>query len=145
MISIFLLLCLILNVQSQSAVSGVSSNVLTASSKILAPYVDILLWPTLDVSQVLDKTGVQHYSLSFIYAGTNNQPAWGGVIGMEQNFYAEQLSKLRQKGGDAIVSFGGAIGNGLQSASNSRQIKLFYSLHYRTRIGYRHQRCESVG
>jgi chitinase len=84
---------------------------LTTLSKTFAPYADILLWPTLDISQVAEKTGVLHYTLAFIFAGANNQPAWGGVIGMEQNFYADQLARLRQRGGDAIVSFGGANGN----------------------------------
>jgi hypothetical protein len=83
---------------------------LTTLSKTIAPYADILLWPTLDISQIAEKTKILHYTLAFIFAGANNQPAWGGVIGMEQNFYVDQLTRLRQRGGDAIVSFGGANG-----------------------------------
>jgi hypothetical protein len=64
----------------------------------------------LDVADIAKKTGVLYYTLAFIVAGASKQPSWGGVIPLADNFYATQLTNLRQMGGDAIVSFGGANG-----------------------------------
>jgi hypothetical protein len=71
---------------------------------------DILLWPTLDISKVAIQTGVLFYTLSFIVADASKSPSWGGLIPLSDNFYSTQLSNLRKIGGDAIVAFGGAIG-----------------------------------
>ena len=79
-------------------------------SKTFAPYVDILSWPTLDVSQVAKSTGHKHFTLAFVVADSAGAPTWGGVIPMAQNFYATQLASLRALGGEVIVSFGGANG-----------------------------------
>jgi hypothetical protein len=78
--------------------------------KTFAPYIDILSWPTLDVSEIAKQTGVLFYTLAFIVSDQSKLPSWGGVIPMPNNFYVTQLSNLRKLGGDAIVSFGGANG-----------------------------------
>ena len=80
-------------------------------SKVFAPYLDILLWPTLDASVVAKATGVKRFTLAFVVADTTKQPSWGGVIPMSQNFYMNELANLRAVGGDVIISFGGANGN----------------------------------
>ncbi|KND03120.1 uncharacterized protein SPPG_02180 [Spizellomyces punctatus DAOM BR117] len=86
------------------------------SSRTFAPYVDILLWPTLDVSAVAQTTGVTHYTLAFVFADTAGNPAWGGVTPVSSGFYLDIVSKLRGMGGDVIISFGGAIGQELAAA-----------------------------
>ncbi|KAJ3180994.1 hypothetical protein HDU87_001642 [Geranomyces variabilis] len=86
----------------------------TWGAKIFAPYVDVMLWPTLDVSTVHAATGIKHFTLAFIFAGGDGSPTWGGITPMSQNFYLDIINKLRAAGGDVIVSFGGA--NGLELA-----------------------------
>jgi chitinase len=87
-----------------------TSNSLVSLARTFAPYTDILNWPTLDVSQVAQQTGVAHFTLAFITTGQGNVPAWGGAIPLDKNFYMDQIINLRKLGGDAIVSFGGANG-----------------------------------
>ncbi|KAI9105312.1 glycoside hydrolase superfamily [Phlyctochytrium arcticum] len=83
------------------------------ADKTYAPYVDILLWPTLDISVVAAATNVKHYTLAFIFADGNKNAAWGGVTPASSGFYLDIVTKLRNMGGDVIVSFGGAIGQEL--------------------------------
>ncbi|KAI8920267.1 glycoside hydrolase superfamily [Powellomyces hirtus] len=86
-------------------------------SKTFAPYIDVMLWPTVDVSTVNAATGIKHFTLAFIFAGGDGNPAWGGVTPMSQNFYLDIIGKLRSAGGDVIVSFGGANGQELAQAT----------------------------
>ena len=79
-------------------------------AKTFAPYIDISNWPTMDVSVIAKATGVKHYTLAFIVADKNSQPAWAGIIPLTQNFYSQQIASLRALGGDVIISFGGATG-----------------------------------
>jgi len=79
-------------------------------SKVYAPYVDVMLWPTFSLMNSYNATGQKYYTLAFITAGTNGQPAWGGATPMDQNFLLDQINQLRAVGGDVIVSFGGANG-----------------------------------
>ncbi|KAI9006014.1 glycoside hydrolase superfamily [Gaertneriomyces semiglobifer] len=81
--------------------------------RTFAPYVDVLLWPTLDISAVAAKTGVKQFTLGFITADNAKNPAWGGITSITSRFYLDILTRLRKAGGDAIISFGGAVGNEL--------------------------------
>lgn len=74
---------------------------------MLTPYVDVTLWPTFDISEV---PVCDHFTLGFIVADQNNNPSWGGYYGMETKFYKDIVTKLRNKGGAVICSFGGASG-----------------------------------
>ena len=47
------------------------------------------------------------YTIAFIIADKQNNPAWDGRIPMEKNLYADQINAIRSRGGDVIVSFGG--------------------------------------
>jgi hypothetical protein len=98
---------------------------------MFAPYVDIMQWPTFDVSKVAVKTGVLYYTLAFICSGIGGKPAWGGSVPMEQNFYRDQLLRLRQKGGDAVASFGGAFGMSKLFFGRS----IIFKFRNRSRIG----------
>ena len=55
-------------------------------------------------------SGHQHFTLAFIIAGKDGQPAWDGVTPMGAGGYAGQIEALRALGGDVIVSFGGEAG-----------------------------------
>jgi hypothetical protein len=72
--------------------------------------VDVLLWPTLDAATVSTATGTKWFTLAFLIDDGAGNPAWGGVVPLNQNWYMTQLSAVRALGGDAIISFGGATG-----------------------------------
>jgi len=80
---------------------------------VYAPYVDVMLYPTPSVSAMQAKTGQKYYTLAFITSGNGNNPAWGGVTPLSDNFYLDEINKLRSQGGDVILSFGGANGTEL--------------------------------
>src|SRR5207247_2819440 len=42
-----------------------------------------------------------------------NNPAWDGQVPMDKDLYAEQVTAIRKRGGDVIVSFGGEDGSEL--------------------------------
>ncbi len=72
------------------------------NSKVFAPYVDVTLWPTLNVAQVSQATGTKYFTLAFIVADKANSPSWGGYYNLSQNFYETQINDLRSIGGDVI-------------------------------------------
>jgi hypothetical protein len=74
-----------------------------------APYVDTTLWPTPDLVAMSQATGVKFFTLAFITADSNKQPAWGGVAPLD-SLMIDQIAALRAIGGDVSVSFGGANG-----------------------------------
>lgn len=84
-------------------------------AKIYAPYVDVMLWPTFDLMSAYNATGQKYYTLAFIIAGTDGQPAWGGALNMDSDHMVDQISELRSVGGDVIISFGGANGSPIAS------------------------------
>jgi len=79
-------------------------------AKAFAPYVDVMLYPTFSLMNCYSATGQKYYTLAFITAGGDGQPAWGGITPMNQNFMLDQINQLRGVGGDVIISFGGANG-----------------------------------
>lgn len=87
----------------------------TMPDKVYAPYVDVMLWPTFDIMSCYNATGQKYYTLAFIIAGTDGQPAWGGSLNMASNHMVDQVNSLRATGGDVIISFGGANGTPIAS------------------------------
>jgi hypothetical protein len=85
-------------------------------SKVYAPYVDVMLWPTFSLMSCYNATGQKYYTLAFITANGSAQPAWGGVTPMSDNFMLDQIQQLRAVGGDVIVSFGGANGTPIDAS-----------------------------
>lgn len=80
---------------------------------VFAPYVDVCLWPTHSIFSTFSETSQKYYTLAFIQSGTDGMPMWGGVqkINSENSiFYADEINRIRENGGDVIVSFGGAAG-----------------------------------
>jgi chitinase/chitodextrinase len=81
--------------------------------RVFAPYVDVMLWPTFSINSCYDLTNQKYYTLAFVTANSAGDPAWGGITGMEQDWYLTEINNIRLKGGDVIVSFGGANGTEL--------------------------------
>jgi hypothetical protein len=79
-----------------------------------APYVDVTLYPTYNLVSTTQTQGIKYYTLAFITADAQNQPAWGGYSEYEINGGAfdmalrQQVAQVRALGGDVMASFGGA-------------------------------------
>src|SRR5437868_15313077 len=91
------------------------SSFATLPSKVYAPYVDVMLWPTFSLMNCYNATGQKYYTLAFI-TSNGSQPAWGGITTMDQNFMLDQINQLRAVGGDVIISFGGANGTPIDAS-----------------------------
>lgn len=89
--------------------------------KFFAPYVDILLYPTIDLIKVSKQTNHYFYTLAFI-TSQGSEPAWGGVIPISQRFFSDVIIELRALGGDVIISFGGA--NGVELAQSNTDVNV---------------------
>jgi len=85
----------------------------TFANKIVAPYVDVLNYPIIDLVSISNKTKHYFYNLAFIVANTENKASWGGLIGIEEYYFLDKIFQIRNKGGDVCISFGGANGQEL--------------------------------
>lgn len=81
-------------------------------AKVFSPYVDITLYPTPSISEMMKKTGVRFFNLAFIVASTSGacEPAWAGAYKVSDKFYLEEINRVRSMGGDVLIAFGGANG-----------------------------------
>jgi hypothetical protein len=86
---------------------------------LVAPYLDMGLWPTADLRSSAAATGVRAFTLAFIVSdngGSACTPAWAGFdayrIGGPQDF-AGNIAAFQQSGGRVVVSFGGAVNDEL--------------------------------
>jgi|ERR1035438_5044092 hypothetical protein len=79
-------------------------------SKIFAPYMYIGADDNFQITQCDDACGQKLYTIAFIISGDHKNPAWDGRFSMETNLYADQISAIRKRGGDVIVSFAGGGG-----------------------------------
>jgi len=82
-------------------------------SRVFAPYLYIGADDNFQITQCADACGQKFYTIAFIIADKQNNPAWDGRIPMARNLYAGQIDAIRSRGGDVIVSFGGADGTEL--------------------------------
>jgi len=63
-----------------------------------------------DLASCARTCGQKHFTLAFIIAGKDGQPAWDGTTPVRTGAHADQIEALRALGGDVIVSFGGEAG-----------------------------------
>ena len=82
-------------------------------AKVFAPYMYAGSGDNFQLTHCDDMTGQKFFTLAFIIADPSNNPAWYGRIPMAENFYTNQITALRDHGGDVIVSFGGEGGKEL--------------------------------
>jgi len=94
-------------------------------ARVFAPYVDATAWPTYDFVAQAQTQGTRFFTLGFVVAGPNREPAWGGfgayaVQGSEFSAtLAANITALRALGGDVMVSFGGAANQELAQVITS--------------------------
>ncbi len=82
-------------------------------ARVFAPYMYIGAGDDFQITQCDDACKQKHYTLAFIIADKQNNPAWDGRWPMDENRYADQIAEIRKRGGDCIISFGGEAGKEL--------------------------------
>jgi hypothetical protein len=97
----------------------------TWPQSVFAPYVDATAWPTYNFVSAAQTAGIKYFTLAFIVAGSNDEPAWGGyqaydVVGSSfSSTMQANINALRAMGGDVMVSFGGAANQELAEVISS--------------------------
>ena len=89
--------------------------------RIYAPYADMGLFPTFNMTQTANATGVKFFTMAFINS-RGCEATWFGILSLTDPFATERgndINSLRALGGDAIVSFGGASGAELAEVCGS--------------------------
>lgn len=91
---------------------------------VSAPYVDMTLYPMVDLANVVTASATKHFTLAFITADPSGKAAWGGYASYGVNTGGDFETRLRAAivavraaGGDVSVSFGGAAGTELALAT----------------------------
>ncbi len=88
----------------------------------VAPYVDMSLYPPPKLATISRQSGLRYFSLAFVLSGGGCKASWGGVTPVDQErAIVADLKLLRARGGDALVSFGGANGVELAQACTSAE------------------------
>lgn len=83
----------------------------TVAVSQVAPYVDVTLPNQPTLADVASRTGVDTFSLAFIIGSAQGcVPTWGAQFPLDDPDIIGQIEELRARGGDVIVSFGGALG-----------------------------------
>src|SRR5271168_309889 len=82
-------------------------------ARVFAPYMYIGADDNFQIVQCDKACGQKFYTIAFIIADKQKNPAWDGRFAMDENLYAGQIDAIRRSGGDVIVSFGGADGKEL--------------------------------
>jgi chitodextrinase len=83
-----------------------------------APYVDMTLTSE-SLAEMMHASGTGKFSLAFIVSGAPCTASWGGYYGLEDPVIKQRIDELKAAGGDAIVSFGGAINQELANTCTS--------------------------
>jgi hypothetical protein len=82
-------------------------------ARVFAPYMYLGAGDDFLLTDCDDACGQKFYTLAFVIADKQHKPAWDGRVPMERDLYAEQVTAIRKRGGDVIVSFGGEAGSEL--------------------------------
>lgn len=85
-------------------------------ARVLAPYVYLGAPDHFQLTQCDDATGQKFFALAFVIADSKGNPAWDGRIPVSGHFYLDQITAIRKRGGDVLISFGGADGTELAVA-----------------------------
>lgn len=88
-------------------------------AKVFAPYMYIGAGDNFQITRCDDACGQKFYTIAFVIANSKGMPAWDGRFPMETDLYAAQINAIRRRGGDVIVSFGGADGTEIAIAETN--------------------------
>jgi chitinase len=88
--------------------------------RYFAPYLDMSRYPAMAMATIAEESGIRFFTLAFILNGGGDcRATWAGAVPLRastQSFLLKDLARLREMGGDVIVSFGGAAGVELAQA-----------------------------
>jgi len=99
----------------------------------VAPYVDMGLWPTADLTKFASATGVKAVTAAFIVADRASacSPTWAGYTAYTVGTTGDNLanvSAFQASGGQVVASFGGAINDELaRVCTNSTSLLAAYT------------------
>ena len=88
-------------------------------ARVFAPYMYIGADDHFQITKCDEACGQKFYTLAFVIADRGGKPAWDGRFPMDKNLYAAQINAIRRRGGDVIVSFGGAAGTEIAIAETN--------------------------
>ncbi|MDP3889194.1 MAG: hypothetical protein Q8Q25_01470, partial [bacterium] len=107
--------------------------------KVFAPYTDSTLYPILKLSDIARATGVKYFILGFVVSKDGCNLSWGTYYDIEKGpsswvesgeyYLYDELNKIRDLGGDFMVSIGGAINKPL-AATCTNVDELVGKYHY---------------
>ena len=101
------------------ALSLLASTAAGWPARVFAPYMYLGSGDHFKLTECDDACGQKFYTLAFIIADKQGNPAWDGRTPMEQNLYGDQIQLIRDRGGDVIVSFGGEGGTEIAIAGTN--------------------------
>ncbi|BBU68793.1 glycosyl hydrolase family 18 protein [Fluviibacter phosphoraccumulans] len=98
-------------------VTPVDRDPLAATDQVFSPYIDMSLYKSQSLAQIVQDSGVEDITLAFMLNSGTDQIGWGGM-GTIQNdglpagsSMLEQIEAVQQMGVNVRVSFGGAMGS----------------------------------
>ncbi len=83
-----------------------------------ATYVDNAM-ADINIDDYMEETGVNKFIFSFITYDDNGKPSWGGYDKQYEGMNDKYIDEIREKGGDIILSFGGANASNVADATNA--------------------------
>lgn len=126
MLNVVVFVCAVLTVKLAGA---------AIDERFFSPYVDATSYPIEKIDDISSKTGVKYFSLGFIVSGGDPcEPSWGGYYSLKlgphswnstmgrEDYLYDHIRTLRQRGGDIIVSFGGAAGTPLYGCTDDDKL-----------------------
>src|SRR5947208_1973655 len=75
----------------------------------VAPYVDMGAWPTPSLSGMSSASGLKGLTLGFV-TSAGCKASWFNAYDPRGGWQRSEIDKIRAKGGDVKISFGGASG-----------------------------------
>jgi chitinase len=85
-----------------------------------APYFDVMIKGSNNLTQIYTKTGQKDFTLAFVLGSTNGcDPKWGAERELNDTEIIDDIRAVQEKGGQMIVALGGAIGPYLEHLCTS--------------------------
>src|SRR5256714_6585168 len=80
-----------------------------------APYIDMGSWPTPVLSEISSASGLKNFTLAFVNSA-GCKASWFNAFDPRSAWQLDEITKIRNAGGDVKISFGGASGIELAQA-----------------------------
>jgi chitinase len=108
---------------------------------LFAPFTYVQSDPTFPLVKASNATGGKFFTLAFIKDRGDCKAAWDSGIPLSSGFYGAAIAKLRDAGGDVLISFGGAGGHELALSCSTvgelrRQYQAVVNRYHLTRIDF---------